>query len=119
MTQNFRFQKKMRLCTPKDFSAVHQHAKKFHSYSLTVLVFPNTLGHNRLGLAVGKKMGNSPQRNRIKRVLREAFRLQQHRVPQGYDLLLIPKPGQNFSLCAIQEQLRWLFQKIHTTFLRT
>ncbi|MEK7484063.1 MAG: ribonuclease P protein component [Planctomycetota bacterium] len=112
MTQNFYFTKKSRLRTKEDFSHIHQHAKKIHSYSFIGLFCPNSLGHNRLGFAVGKKMGNSPQRNRIKRIFRESFRLQQHQFPQGYDVLLIPKQGQYFSIPEIKSQLLWLFRKI-------
>jgi RNase P protein component len=51
----------------------------------------NDLGRRRLGLSVGKKLGGAVVRNRYKRVLREAFRLSQHELPEGYDYILIPR----------------------------
>lgn len=44
---------------------------------------PNGLGHWRLGLSVGTRFGGAVQRNRMKRLLREAFRLSQHELPVG------------------------------------
>ena len=58
---------------------------------LLVYAAPNDLGLTRFGVSVGRKFGGSVQRNRIKRLMREAFRLTQHELPQGYDLVLIPR----------------------------
>lgn len=50
----------------------------------------NGLPHPRLGTSVGKKVGNAVVRNRWKRCLREAFRLNRHKLPSGVDLVVIP-----------------------------
>lgn len=60
---------------------------------LTAFVAPNGRAHWRLGLAVGKRVGNAVARSRIKRALREAFRHVQHQLPmlgetQGCDMVL-------------------------------
>ena len=60
---------------------------------LTIWAWRQTLGVTRLGLVVGKKHGNAPERNRIKRVLREAFRLSQHDLPANLDLAIAPRAG--------------------------
>jgi ribonuclease P protein component len=49
------------------------------------------LGQWRLGLAVTRKSGNAVWRNRIKRVVREFFRLHQRDIPQGLDIVVVPK----------------------------
>jgi ribonuclease P protein component len=50
---------------------------------------PNDVGHYRLGLAIGRSVGNAVTRHRLKRLVREAFRLSQHDLPgAGYDLVI-------------------------------
>jgi ribonuclease P protein component len=47
----------------------------------------------RLGLAVGRKVGGAVERNRVKRVLREAFALESERLPKGSDAVVIARSG--------------------------
>ncbi len=47
----------------------------------------------RLGLSVSRKVGGAPRRSRVKRLLREAFRLNKHRMPAEIDLIAYPRPG--------------------------
>ena len=49
--------------------------------------------HSRLGLVVSKKVGGSPQRNRVKRLVREWFRLNRHQLESAWDLVVIARPG--------------------------
>ena len=51
----------------------------------------NRLGHNRLGVTVSVKLGHAVVRNRARRRLREAFRLAQPRMRQGYDVILVAR----------------------------
>jgi ribonuclease P protein component len=58
-----------------------------------VIARPNTLGHARLGLAVGvRAAGNAVRRNRVKRIIRETFRANQQELPP-VDLVVNAKPG--------------------------
>jgi len=49
---------------------------------------PNGLDHSRLGLTLTRKTGNAVERNRAKRVLREVFRLNRHRIDLSMDLVI-------------------------------
>ena len=45
----------------------------------------------RLGMAVTRKTGSAVWRNRVRRLIRESFRLEQALVPEGYDYVVVPK----------------------------
>ena len=65
----------------------------------------NGLPDTRLGLAVGRRHGDAVHRNRIKRVLREAFRLCRHQLPAGLDLACAPREGADITLTGCTESL--------------
>jgi ribonuclease P protein component len=87
------FGKSHRLLTPGDFRHVFQRARKRSLGGLVVYVRTNDLGHSRLGIAISRKC--SPRavvRNRIKRIVREAFRARKHELG-GVDLIFLGQPG--------------------------
>ena len=51
---------------------------------------PNALAVTRVGIAVPSRVGKAAKRNRVRRLLREAFRLHKHEMPPGFDLILLP-----------------------------
>lgn len=65
---------------------------------LVVYVRENGLPYARLGLSVGRRLGAAVQRNRLKRLIREAFRLEAGALPAGFDLVCIPRPDSGATL---------------------
>jgi ribonuclease P protein component len=74
------------------FSAVFDAKVKESRGPLVVYARPNDLPHPRLGISISRRVGMAVKRNRIKRLLREAFRLMQHDLPVGYDLVIVVRP---------------------------
>lgn len=71
----------------------------------------------RLGLAVSRKVGGAVERNRVKRVLREAFARESSRLPDGTDAVVIARPGakdlaERDGLAGIQAALAELIDKV-------
>ncbi len=75
------FRPKHRLTHRRQFEAVHEARMKTHAGPLTVHSRRNGLPHPRLGMSIGTAFGGAVQRNRLKRCLREAFRLMQFEMP--------------------------------------
>ena len=71
-----------RLRRKSDFEAAYARGRRFGNGFFAVTAKPNDIGGPRLGLAVSvKNAGSSVERNRLRRIIRESFRLHQHELP--------------------------------------
>lgn len=100
-----RFLPKYHLRKPAEFDRVYRRRASASDERLVVYVCENDLGHPRIGLSVSRKVGGAVVRNRVRRLLREAFRLSREELPQQVDLVLIPRPGWNDGLPFLRESL--------------
>ena len=82
-TPRLTLRRTQRLAHARQFQAVYAGKVQRSRGVLALSGTPNGLAFCRLGLSVGKRVGGAVARNRAKRIIREAFRLGQHELPQG------------------------------------
>ena len=75
----------------KDFQAVYSRGKSYANRFLVLYVFRSNGFQGKVGFAAGKKLGNAVKRNRIKRLLRESYRMHQSEIEEGVSLLLVAR----------------------------
>ena len=88
-----RFPKSVRLVSSLDFDRVFRDGIVASDAVLVVHATRGTQPWTRIGLSVSKRVGNSPVRNRWKRLIREAFRRQKSNLPLNIDMVVRPKRG--------------------------
>lgn len=88
-------QRRHRLSRSRDFDDVYRRGTSASTRHLVLHWFPreDADGDPRLGLAVPRSVGSAVVRNKVKRLLREAWRELLPRVPAGHDYVLVARPG--------------------------
>ncbi|BBM01298.1 ribonuclease P protein component [Microbulbifer sp. GL-2] len=111
---SFGFAKTLRLLNAAQYSKVFNEnlVRAAHPHFL-ILARPNGLEHPRLGLVIAKKhVRNATDRNQIKRITRETFRLLQHELPP-LDAVVLARPGvADLDKAALAKQLNKLWRKL-------
>ena len=103
----------MRVRKRSEFEAIYAHKVSRRDGPLHVFAMPNGRETSRLGLSVPRRVGNAPQRNRIKRLLRETFRHVHRDVPESYDFVVNVLPHEPLMLAEYQKLMSRLVRRLH------
>ena len=87
----FSFTKADRILKRSEFIALSKSGKKVQSAEFIAYIVPARRGQSRLGVTVTKKVGQAVERNRIKRIVREFFRINRHCLSGRWDINIIAK----------------------------
>lgn len=110
VVQRYTFSRSERLRKSSDFDRVYSSGKRSTSSTLTVIFDVSPAGATRVGLSVGRRIGKAVVRNRVKRLLREAFRLNKNRVKKGHDIILVARKGvEELNFREVEAQVMDLF----------
>ena len=101
--------KYLRIKRAKDFTKILRVGKRAHAESLTIVWMPSD--ETRFAVCVGKKYGKSGVRNRIKRLLREAFRSNAECLGISCCILLIPRAAKEYSYAAFARDVGKIFRR--------
>ncbi len=105
-------ERRLRLRGDADFQRVRQSGRRYGSKVMRLHVAAGPCSHNRYGLVAGKRVGGAVQRNRIRRLLREALRKLDAGLQQGNDLVVVAQPALvGESGTAVYRELQILLRK--------
>ncbi len=88
--------RRRRLSRSGEFERVYREGSSHGSRYLVVYAFPrdeDADGAPRLGVSVGRKLGGAVERNRVKRLLREAFWVRADELRDGLDFVIVARPA--------------------------
>ncbi|HHY23326.1 MAG TPA: ribonuclease P protein component [Clostridiaceae bacterium] len=98
----------------REFAEVYKKGKFFAGKYIVLYVLPNRLDINRLGITASKKAGKSIRRNRIKRLIKENYRMNEELVRCGYDLVFVVRNNEILpSYYDIKREMGFLFRKLN------
>lgn len=87
----------------RDFRRLYSRGKSFVSGYTVVYASKNRFDENRLGLTVSKSVGKAVKRNRLKRLMRESYRLMEDKIASGFDIIIVAR---NRALGKTQQQIQ-------------
>ena len=108
-----RFRKSQRVTSGMRFGKILRAGKcKADHLLLVCAIQTEPDSPSRIGITIPKKTGNAVVRNLWKRLIREAFRTQQHEIPNGYDYIVRPKRGSILDATSIKKSLLKLAKRL-------
>ena len=80
-----------RLRDKRRFQQVRRQGRSYKHRLIVLVLLPNKLSHSRFGFTASKRIGNAVKRNRVRRLMREAVRLQWEDIAPGWDVVCIAR----------------------------
>lgn len=109
--QGASFTREERLRRSREFLRTKKEGKRHLAESFVIYTAPNTLCVRRLGISAGSRVGAAARRNRIKRLLKEFFRLNKNLFPESSDILIsVRKTTAVKNYGDIEKELKGLFK---------
>lgn len=126
------FRARHRLTHAREYARVFEQGVKRYRGPITLLAMPNARPEPRLGLSISGRVGNAVTRNRLKRLLREAFRLERASfpfaaihaaaentngsTPSAYDLVITARPHALLPLSGYRKLMTELVGEAHRSW---
>ncbi len=111
------FPKRLRLLKRGQFGRVFDLGRGVHAKRLLARVVPNGEGRPRLAFVTPRGLGCHAKRNRVERVMREAYRVNQHMLSAGVDVVVMPKrQWTDYRLAAAEPSMKSLLSTIERQF---
>lgn len=118
--QRLRFPRSRRLRGKGSFKTVMDARVRAECAAFSLFAAPSASAETRVGISIGRRVGTAAERNRIKRMLREAFRLTQashpREAPAPYDLVLAVRPHDALVLAEYQRHLLGALEHVHAVW---
>lgn len=88
----------------RDFRRLYYRGKNAATPFLVLYAAKNRKSYNRIGITASTKLGKAVVRNRVKRLLREAYRLQEGNLAHGYDFVIVARSRLTTAKCKDAEK---------------
>ena len=96
-----------------EFRRVFKRGRFYAGKLIVIHTYSNNMDINRIGITIGKKAGNSVKRNRIKRLIKENYRLLETDLKFGYDIIVVYRnvmPVPDFK--TIKKEMQYILKKL-------
>jgi ribonuclease P protein component len=97
-----------------EFLKAYKKGKFYVGKFIILYTLPNKLGINRLGITTSKKVGKSVIRNRVRRLIKESYRVYESSIKESFDYIFVARNSEVLpSFVEIKREMKFLFKKLN------